>query len=91
MYEWLRLQAFQTRRRMNTVVVEAVRAYRTEVENGRFAPDHRVLVGGAKVTYPAHVDNEMYEWLRTTAFHQRSSMTTLIVAALVQAQMSAAG
>ncbi len=90
MYEWLRLQAFQTRHRMNTVVVEAVRTYRTEVENGRFAPDHRVLVGGAKVTYPAHVDNEMYEWLRTTAFHQRSSMTTLIVAALVHAQMSTA-
>ncbi len=76
---------------MNSIAVEAVRAYGLEVEDGRFAPDHKVVVGGNKVLHPVRLDNDLYEWLRTTASHQRTSMTTLMVAALVHARRSDAG
>jgi len=83
LYEWLRLQAFQTRRTMNSIVLAAVRAYRAEMEAGRTMLEGRGAGGGATTTYNVRLDDDRYEWLRTTAFDTRTSINALVVAALV--------
>jgi len=86
LYEWLRLQAFQTRHPMNSIVLAAVGAYRAEREAGRTTWEGRVTGGGATAPYNVRLDDERYEWLRTTAFATRSSINALVVAALARAQ-----
>ena len=85
LYEWLRTSAFLTRRSMTRIVREALAAYRMEVENGRIAPERGVLESGAQIKSSVHLDDEVYEWLRVTAFYARSSINALIVAALTRA------
>ena len=36
------------------------------------------------VKYNVRVDNNLYEWLRTTAFYARVSINALLVAALIR-------
>ncbi len=85
LYEWLRTTAFLTRRSMTGIVRETVAAYRTEVEGGRIVPERSVLEDGAQVKSSVRLDDEVYEWLRTTAFHTRTSINVLVVAALTRA------
>ncbi len=85
LYEWLRLQAFQTRRPMNSIVLAAVGAYRAEREAGRTTREGRGAGGGATTPYNVRLDDERYEWLRTTAVATRSSINALVVAALARA------
>ncbi len=86
LYEWLRTSAFLTRRRMTTIVREALTAYRGEVEAGRIVPEGSVREDGAHVKSSVQFDNELYEWLRTIAFHTHTSINALVVAALTRAR-----
>ncbi len=85
LYEGMRLQGFLTRRSMNSIALAAVAAYRAEVEAGRSAPERGVPARGEMVKYNVRVDDELHEWLRTTAFYARTSINALIVAALARA------
>lgn len=85
LYEWLRLQSFQTRRPMNSIVLAAVRTYRVEREAGRTTWEGWVAEGGATAPYNVRLDDDRYEWLRTTAFDTRTSINALVVTALVRA------
>ena len=84
-YEWLRLRAFLLRQSMNSIVLEAVGAYRVAVEAGEVTPSKE---SGAEhdtaVKYNVRVDDDLYEWLRTTAFYARVSINILLIAALVR-------
>jgi len=86
LYEWMRLQAFRTRRSMNSIALEAVTAYRAAVDAGHTTREGRVLVAGEIVKYNLRVGDDLYEWLRTTAVHPHSSSNALVVAALARAQ-----
>ncbi len=86
LYEWLRTSAFLTHRRMTTIVREVVAAYRMEVEAGRIVPEGGVREDGAHAKSVVQLNDETYEWLRTTAFYTRSSINALIIAALTRAQ-----
>jgi len=76
---------------MSAITAAAVVAYRTEVEGGHGAPDHRGLLEGHTATCSVHIDSDLYAWLRTTAFHHRTSMTALLIAALTRTQVRDAG
>jgi len=77
-YEWLRLQGDL----MKTIVLEAVTAYRAEVDAHGGAPRPTTLDGGRQVTYNIRLDNDLYTWLRTTACDARVSINSLVCAAL---------
>ena len=85
LYEWLRLRAFLLRQSMNSIVLESVSAYRAAVEAGEVTPAKE---SGAEhdtvVKYNVRVDDDLYEWLRTTAFYARVSINTLLIASLVR-------
>jgi hypothetical protein len=85
LYEWLRLRAFLLRQSMNSIVLESVAAYRTAVNAGQITPSKET---GAEhdtvVKYNVRVDEDLYEWLRTTAFYARVSINTLLISALVR-------
>jgi len=82
LYEWMRLNAFQERCRMQSIILEGVEAYRVEWEAGHATREGRVLAAGEIVKYNLRLDDDPYEWLRTTAFHARTSINALVVAAL---------
>lgn len=84
LYERMRLQAFLTRRSMNSIALAAVAAYRNEVEAGRIVLERGAPVQGETVKYNVRVGDDLYEWLRTTAFHARLSINALIVASLAR-------
>ena len=84
LYEWLRLRAFLLRQSMNSIVLEAVADYRTAVEAGAVTPTKGAPERDAIVKYNVRVDEDLYEWLRTTAFFARVSINTLLIAALVR-------
>jgi hypothetical protein len=84
LYEWLRLRAFLLRQSMNSIVLEAVADYRTTVEAGEVTPTKGAPERDAIVKYNVRVDEDLYEWLRTTAFFARVSINTLLIAALVR-------
>ena len=84
LYEWMRLQGFLTRRSMNSIALGAVETYRAEVEAGRSAPERGRPAPDAAVKYNVRVGDPLYEWLRTTAFHTRTSINALVGAALAQ-------
>ncbi len=86
LYEWMRLQGFLTRRSMNSIALGTVVAYRAEVEAGRIVPERGAPEHGEVVKYNVRVDDELHEWLRTTAFYARTSINALGVAALARAQ-----
>lgn len=83
-YEWLRLRGFLLRQSMNSIVLEAAGEYRAAIDAGRIVPSKD---SGAEpdtvVKYNVRVEDELYEWLRTTAFYARVSINSLLVAALV--------
>jgi len=56
------------------------------VEAGHILPERRAATGGERTMYNIRLANDLYEWLRTTAFYQRTAMTAMIVAALTRAQ-----
>ncbi len=84
MYEWLRLRGFLSRRSMNSIVLEAVGEYRTAIESGQATLSKESLGREAVVKYNVRVDDDLYEWLRTTAFYARLSINVLFVAALLR-------
>lgn len=84
MYEWLRLRGFLSRRSMNSIVLEAVGEYRTAIESGQAALSKESLGREPVVKYNVRVDDDLYEWLRTTAFYARLSINVLFVAALLR-------
>ena len=88
LYEWLRLKAFQTRRSMNSITVEAVRVSRVEMEASHTAlPGRLSSVGGGEAkVYSIRLDDDLYEELRTAVFYAHSSFNALVVAALTRAQ-----
>ena len=71
LYEWMRLQGFLTRRSMNSIALDAVAAYRTDLEAREGAPEQVTLDGGSEVKYNVRLDNDTYAWLRTTVFYAR--------------------
>ena len=81
LYEWMRLRGFLARRSMNSIVLEAVAAYR-DATGG--APGQATFDGGPQVKYNVRLDNDTYEWLRTTAFYARVSINSMICAALAR-------
>ena len=90
LYEWMRLQGFLTRRSMSSVTRTAIAAYRAEVEAGRSPPERAAPERGDVVKYTVRVDDELHEWLRTTAFYARTSINVLAGAALAHAHAHAA-
>ncbi len=90
LYEWMRLQAFLTRRSMSSIVLAAVAAYRIEVEAGRIVPERGAPERGEIVAYNMRVGDDLYKWLRTTAFDARTSINALAVAALALAHATQA-
>jgi len=70
---------------MNSIALAVITAYRVEVEAGHATPKGRARVGSETVKYSVRVDHDLYEWLRTTAFHARTSINALVVAALTRA------
>jgi len=95
LYERLRRQSTQTGRSMNQIALTALTAYRTEVEAGHTTVGGPPRMGGATVKYNLYVGEadggiHLHDWLRTTAFHARTSINTLVVAALAHAPAAAA-
>ncbi len=86
LYEWMRRHSLQTRRSMNSIVLEAVAASRADLDAGQGAPGQPPRDGGRQVAYNVRLDTDTYNWLRTTAFYARTSINALIVAALARAQ-----
>ncbi len=84
MYEWLRLRGFLSRRSMNSIVLEAVSEYRTAIDGGQATLTKEHVGRDAIVKYNVRVDDDLYEWLRTTAFYARLSINVLFVAALLR-------
>ncbi len=83
LYEWLRLRGFLLRQSMNSVVLEAIGEYRDAVEAGQAAPSKDGLGHEETIKYNVRVDDNLYEWLRTTAFYARISINVLFVRALM--------
>lgn len=83
-YEWLRLRAFLLRQSMNSIVLEAVTEYRNAVESGEVSPSKEGAEPGAVVKYNVRVEDDLYEWLRTTAFYARVSINALLIVALLR-------
>ncbi len=83
-YEWLRRHALHTRRSINSVVLEAVVAYRADPDasGGVPGPGQPMRDGERQVMYNVRLDDDLYTWLRTTAFSARVSINSLIGAAL---------
>jgi len=90
LYEWMRLQGFQTRRSMNSIALAAVAAYRAEVEAAQIAPEPGAPERGEMVKYNVRVGDDLHAWLRTTAFDARTSINALAVAALARAHAATA-
>ena len=88
LYEWLRLRAFLSRRSMNSIVLMAADDYRVAVDGGDATPVRGHLEGGRAVKYNVRVDDDLYEWLRTTAFFARVSINAVLLAALVRYRAS---
>ncbi len=86
LYEWLRLQAFREHQSMSSIAVEALTVYRAEVDAGRTTVQGWASRGGETTLGNVRVDNDLYEWLRTTAFYAHTSISAVIVAALAHAQ-----
>ena len=84
-YEWLRLTAFQERRRMNSVALAALSAYQAEVDAGRTTVTVRASREGETTIGTIRLADGRYDWLRTTAFYARTSITALVVGALTRA------
>jgi len=63
----------------------AIIAYRVEVEAGHTTLEGLLREGRAGIKYPICVSDELYEWLRTTAFHARTSINAVVVTALTHA------
>jgi hypothetical protein len=85
LYEWLRLRAFLLRQSMNSIVLEAAEDYRRAVDAGEVSPSKETgAEPDAVVKYNVRVEDELYEWLRTTAFYARVSINSLLIAALVR-------
>ncbi len=91
LYEWMRLRGFLSRRSMNSIVLESVAAYRANLDATGGAPGQATLDGGPQVKYNVRLDNDTYEWLRTTAFYARVSINSMICAALAQEHAAQAG
>ncbi len=70
---------------MTSVALAAITAYRAEVEGGHITRERLPRVGGETTVYSIQLDDDRYEWLRTTAFQARTSMNALVVAALTRA------
>ncbi len=75
---------------MNRIALAALTAYRVEVEAGHATVDRPPRLGGATVKYNLYVGEanggaHLHGWLRTTAFNARTSINTLVVAALAHA------
>jgi len=85
LYEWMRLRGFLLRKSMNSIVLTAVSEYRETIESGQVAPsaDQRGASGDT-VKYNVRVDDDLYEWLRTTAFYACLSINTLVATSLVR-------
>ncbi len=83
-YEWLRLRGFLLRQSMNSIVLEAAAEYRAAVEAGEVTPAKESAGDDTVVKYNVRVEEDLYEWLRTTAFYSRLSINTLLVAALAR-------
>ncbi len=84
LYEWMRLRGFLARRSMNSIVLEAVATYRADLDASGGAPEQTTFDGGPQVKYNVRLDNNTYEWLRTTAFYARVSINSMICVALVR-------
>ncbi len=90
LYEWLRLRGFLAHCSMNSIALSAIVDYRAEVEGDRTSPPTRRSPSAGETTmYNLRVGDELYEWLRVTAFHARTSIKAQVVAALIQAQAQA--
>jgi len=72
-------------RALSSIVRAAVTAYRTEVEAGRIVPEHDAPECGEIVAYNVRVGDDLYQWLRVTAFDARTSINALGIAALARA------
>lgn len=83
-YEWLRLRGFLLRQSMNSIVLEAVVEYRVAIDGGEVAPAKESPSDDTVVKYNVRVEDDLYEWLRTTAFYARLSINTLLIAALAR-------
>jgi len=84
LYEWMRLQAFQERRRMNSIALAAITVYRAELEAGRIMMDRRPREGET-VQYNLYIGDDLGGWLRTTALHAHTSINAMVIAALIHA------
>lgn len=85
MYEWLRLRGFLLRQSMNSIVLEATEEYRAAVDAGQVTPNREAASEHtAVVKYNVRVEDDLYEWLRTTAFYARLSINTLLIAAITR-------
>jgi len=83
LYEWLRLRAFQGRhRRMNSITLAALIDYRTTLAVGDVAPDTKPRDGADTTKYIVRIPDDLYEWLRATAFSAHVSMNSVVIAAL---------
>ncbi len=74
---------------MHSITVEVVSAYRVEVEAGHTTLEGLLREERAGIKFPVRVSDDLYEWLRTTAFHARTSINAVVVAALAHAQADA--
>jgi len=70
---------------MSSIALAAMEGYRTEVEAGRIVPERGVPERSEIATYNVRVGDDLYQWLRTTAFDARTSINVLGVAALARA------
>lgn len=82
LYEWLRLRAFQGRRSMNSVTFAALADYRAAFAAGEVALGKEPDDGADTTKYTVRAADDLYEWLRETAFYARVSMNSVVVVAL---------
>ncbi len=82
LFEWLRLRAFQDRRGMNSLGLTALADYRTALAAGAVTLDKESRDGADSTKFNLRVADDLYEWLRATAFYARVSMNTVVAAAL---------
>ncbi len=82
LYEWMRLRAFLTHRSMNSVALAAMGDYRAAIDAGQAKPDKSQAESAGVTKYNVRVDDDLYEWLRTTAFYAHLSINTLVVTSL---------